>query len=553
MGAAGGHLWRHHHHYDTARCWLQAAAAAGRCVRWGLSCWFVPVAVTVAVCRFYFNIALDVIFWLDLIGNIFTGLRTDDDELLTSVSQIWASYGSFPGGNFWVDLLSVFPMDYIALSGHNPYASDFPATNTVVVYRLLSLYRIFRFSRFRRYFAHFEKNIRVSWAALQAIRNIFMIIIFVHWMACAYHLQADLHGFTATTWVAINGLIGAPEINRYSYAMLSGFSLLTTNAYGNYGTGAPSLISELWIFIATMLIGIAGWSATTGSFAALIRNLDPNGQAYVQRQDELNAYLKERNLPPQLRSSVRFYYTHRFNTNKIFDEEAIIASMSPAIQREIMGHVARSVLQSVPLFREASKGFLNMVLPLLRNEFVAKEEIVLIENEPPSQLYFIGSGTVVLYRETSGISKFHAGSYFGDVAVHFGIPQPLTAFTKRDCEFYVADGDAFKAILEGFEDVKASFIQQVEQRVVQLGISDCLPSNSKPSVPQQHSASVDTLHGLEALHRELEVKSPSRRVTSDVAGERKADDANGQSASELLALAEAAEEEEEEEEVYAPE
>jgi hypothetical protein len=105
-------------------------------------------------------------------------------------------------------------------------------------------------------------------------------------------LQAALHNFGSHTWVAFTRTADASLTHRYTYAVLAALSMSTTNGYGNYGdSGFPQEISELWIMIATQLLGVLFWTATTGTFAVLVLSLDPSGQAYVRRLESLNGFL----------------------------------------------------------------------------------------------------------------------------------------------------------------------------------------------------------------------------------------------------------------------
>jgi hypothetical protein len=51
----------------------------------------------------------------------------------------------------------------------------------------------------------------------------------------------------------------------------------------------------------------------------------------------------------------------------LFDEQGILSSLSEPLRRDVTAHIATQLISAVPLLRDANPGFLNAILPLLRN------------------------------------------------------------------------------------------------------------------------------------------------------------------------------------------
>lgn len=56
-----------------------------------------------------------------------------------------------------------------------------------------------------------------------------------------------------------------------------------------------------------------------------------------------------------------------FPSNSLFDEQDILSSLSEPLRRDVIAHIAMHLINAVPLLRDANPGFLNAILPLLRN------------------------------------------------------------------------------------------------------------------------------------------------------------------------------------------
>ena len=57
---------------------------------------------------------------------------TEDDVLITAKRDIARHYCAVPFGRFWLDLLTLLPLDYLALAWHDPYSRGFSDSRYVL-------------------------------------------------------------------------------------------------------------------------------------------------------------------------------------------------------------------------------------------------------------------------------------------------------------------------------------------------------------------------------------------------------------------------------------
>jgi len=71
----------------------------------------------------------------------------------------------------------------------------------------------------------------------------------------------------------------------------------------------------------------------------------------------LDEFLRQTNLPKELRSRVRDYSEFLTRKHKYLSEKVLLDDLSPALRRAVNRHVNRDILDSVPVFKFGSAAF----------------------------------------------------------------------------------------------------------------------------------------------------------------------------------------------------
>ena len=158
-----------------------------------------PLEVT-ADALFILNRIVDSIFVVDMLFAFVTVYKTPDDVWVTSPSAIVAHYVK---GWFMVDFIS------IGVSGIDVYVIVSDATTKVTastsdadvlnnlrtlrivrVLRFFRLIKLVRLVRAARIFARWENKIAINYNSLQLIKAVVAAMVFSHWIACTWLIQA---------------------------------------------------------------------------------------------------------------------------------------------------------------------------------------------------------------------------------------------------------------------------------------------------------------------------------------------------------------------------
>ena len=88
-----------------------------------------------------------------------------------------------------------------------------------------------------------------------------------------------------------------------------------------YGVHPPETVGEVWAIILSMSIGASLFACIVGSITAVLLSLDSasaNFQGYI---NEVNAYFKHKEIPPELQVKVTHYLYSKWSKQKNEDEE----------------------------------------------------------------------------------------------------------------------------------------------------------------------------------------------------------------------------------------
>ena len=178
----------------------------------------------------FFNSVSDLAFIIDIVLNFWTGIITKDNTVILDLKVVRKIYAKK-----WLplDIVSVFPFDYIALaiSRAKSLNSLVQATNALRLlrlFKLLSLLRLFRVVRFMHYLAKWEEVrpgfdctlyrcllmpfsscmqlFKATKAMARIVNFILAVLLLAHWNGCVQFLVPYIQGFPRDSWVSINNL-----------------------------------------------------------------------------------------------------------------------------------------------------------------------------------------------------------------------------------------------------------------------------------------------------------------------------------------------------------
>ncbi|KAJ3239085.1 anaphase-promoting complex subunit Hcn1 [Chytriomyces hyalinus] len=184
-----------------------------------------------------------------------------------------------------------------------------------------------------------------------------------------------------------------------------------------------------------------------------------NGRMYAQKVDELNDYVKWKNLSAETEKRLLRYYETKYR-GKYFVEESLLAEMNESLRAEILLQNTKSLIEKVPfLQRRENDGrdeiFMGRIATALHSQYYVEGDYVTKQGENGLDMFFILSGKLdVLVDGVKKVTLFD-GAYIGEVALISKVLRTATVQAAKPSILYRLTYNDFHTVLAEFPDMKA--------------------------------------------------------------------------------------------------
>ena len=386
---------------------------------------------------------IDLFFLIDIVLNFFTSYRRKGTEITDQNKASVRYLKTF----FFIDLLANFPLDAFFLMFPN---AQIYSVSLVLILRFPRLLRIVRmFVIFRRWEVQ-------SWSNsgyLRIAKFFTVVMLFTHWIACAWYLVAYISNFPPDCWVVLMGIQDAPVGTRYIRALYWTIVTMTTVGYGDI---TPHRDIEYVFTMVVMLLGASGYAFIIGKIASLFSNIDAAKANFWNRIEAVNQYLRSRNVPHNINEQVRNYYEYLWAHHRGVKEDTLFDDLPIPFRLDILRYVTRELLEKVPLFKYCSPALRDVLLMALKPQTYAPDGHIAREGEKGKEIYFISRGKVEITsnegQKSHGILE--GGDYFGDLSLLLKEKRTASVRAQTYCEIFKLDQTDFNRIKDEYPEFR---------------------------------------------------------------------------------------------------
>ena len=407
---------------------------------------------------FLINRSVDCLFIFDIFLNFFVAIvDPEDGQLVFHHPTIVKEYLR---GWFWIDVISVMPFDLVSLV----FASDGVGKLKILrVLRLLRLMKLLRILRAGRIFQRLETQYQIDYAQLELVKFGILALVTSHWMACSWGILADLEDaeFNWMYYTTFNtylesgqlvegqdprGVVSPMEI----YVAAFYWSSMTMTTIG-YGDIVPSTWLERVFASMSMLVGAFVYGYIIGAVGNVIAQANEKKNKFYALMGELNSFLSEGKLSPDLRIRLREYFKYKMASSHVDAHTALLQQMSPALRAEIT-LTMNTWITKVDFFHRCPEALIiELTLSIKQSTFPPQEKI-LVPGDYCDRMYIVRKGVAICRQKIVTTSQvFCIECLFKESKVTY------QAHAVTFCDLYSIERDVMVAALAHFPDVKSHF------------------------------------------------------------------------------------------------
>ncbi|OAY51593.1 hypothetical protein MANES_04G018700v8 [Manihot esculenta] len=250
--------------------------------------------------------------------------------------------------------------------------------------------------------------------------------------------------------------------NKYFYSLWWGLQQLSSVGQ-NLNTS--SYVGEIIFTIITSTQGLVLLSLLIGNMQRYLQATTMRLEEWRVKRNDTEQWMHHRQLPPELRDSIRKYDQYKWLATKGVDEEAILHGLPMDLRREIKRHLCFDLVRKVPLFDQMDETMLDAICERLKPALCTKGLFLVRESDPVNQMLFIIRGHLDSYTTDGGRTGFFnscrigPGDFCGEELLTWALdPRPsVTLPSSTRSVKAITEVEAFALIADDLKFVASQF------------------------------------------------------------------------------------------------
>jgi voltage-gated potassium channel len=194
-----------------------------------------------------------------------------------------------------------------------------------------------------------------------------------------------------------------------------------------YGDVLLQTVPERLYACFSMLLGAVTFAYMLGNVQQLMSSLDTRTAMVRTRMDSISAFMRHRQLSPELQSRVRSYFSFVWSRQAVYDESSILEELPAHLRREVALEMHRMIISRVPFLKGSSDVFIAEMVTRMRPVQASIGDLIIRAGEVGSEMFIIDFGRIEIlapsWTPTSDfvpgdrLHELGPGEFFGEIAV----------------------------------------------------------------------------------------------------------------------------------------
>jgi hypothetical protein len=382
-------------------------------------------------CVTYFN---DYIMAADFVLHFFVGFKQMDTVTRMEMT-IWDQNliikhftSGQHGSQFWLMMFGALPIDTFFRVNEQYALADF--------WRVLRFVRLPRVGELHRTLQQIILQVVVILPQLTSYVHLVQLVLGIaiigHLLACLLYYvgnpNMDYEDCGATDdrpcgWVASKGLQQSDQQTKYIAAMYYAFTQITTVGFGDI---SASTNFERIFSIGSQLVGGFVFGYVLGNIQQILAADNVGQQEYNTMHEKVIEYMRQENIPVELRNKVLAFLNAKYPTHTLFSEQEIFTELTPSLRSELLMHKYAEYIHHVPFLSNIN--FTDNIVTALCSAVQLNHyyygDTICRQGNLANNLFIVNTGAVAELHQKAGegskarmLNILGPGDYWGECAM----------------------------------------------------------------------------------------------------------------------------------------
>ncbi|CAI9290059.1 unnamed protein product [Lactuca saligna] len=250
--------------------------------------------------------------------------------------------------------------------------------------------------------------------------------------------------------------------NKYFYCLW--FGLQNLSSLGQ-NLSTSTYIGEIMFAIVIATVGLVLFALLIGNMQTYLQSTTVRLEEWRIKRTDTEQWMHHRQLPPELRQSVRRYDQYKWVATRGVDEESLLKGLPLDLRRDIKRHLCYDLIRRVPLFDQMDERMLDAICERLQPSLCTQGTCLVREGDPVNEMLFIIRGNLDSHTTNGGRTGFYnscqigPGDFCGEELLTWALdPRPSVVLPSSTRTVKaISEVEAFALIAEDLKFVASQF------------------------------------------------------------------------------------------------
>ncbi|XP_027343380.1 protein CNGC15c-like [Abrus precatorius] len=250
--------------------------------------------------------------------------------------------------------------------------------------------------------------------------------------------------------------------NKYFFCLWWGLRNLSSLGQGLL---TSTFVGEIMVAIVVATLGLVLFALLIGNMQTYLQSTTVRLEEWRVKRTDTEQWMHHRQLPPELRESVRKYDQYKWLATRGVDEESLLKGLPVDLRRDIKRHLCLDLVRGVPLFDQMDERTLDAICERLKPALCTEGTYLVREGDPVNEMLFIIRGHLDSYTTNGGrVGFFNScligpGDFCGEELLTWALdprPSVILPSSTRTVKA-ISEVEAFALIAEDLKFVASQF------------------------------------------------------------------------------------------------